>query len=298
MITARIWGGLGNQFFQYAYAFSVAQRTGSDLQLDLSFYDYEKVHKPILLEFSLDSRKICMMTDLPCRIGDLQGKWKNRLLWIPENSQTKLSNGQIYVKESRLHYMEHLAQLNENNVYLDGYWQCPVYFKHIRQDLVRQYRLISNNYLKVNSRLIEAITNTESVAVHIRRGDYLNKWNQIVYGLRPLPDAYYQATINQAKLRIQNPLFVFFTNDPVYVKDKYGSLPNVLIVSDIIQATDAEELMIMSMCKNHIIANSTFSWWAAWLSENTSQSVWAPKAGWGNRDILPATWNSVDVKWR
>lgn len=297
MITARIWGGLGNQLFQYAYAYTVAQRAGACLQLDMSFYENQTVRKPVLLDFSLDNSEVCTLKDLPDRVRELQGKWKNRALWISKNSQTIMPNGQLYIKESRLHYMEHLAKLNCDDIYLDGYWQCPLYFEQARKHLIRQYKLKNSDYLRLNSRLVDAIKDTDSVAIHIRRGDYLNKWNQIVYGLRPLPDSYYLDTINQARRKFDDPLFVFFTNDPDYVKDKFGSLPNVLLVPDMIQATDAEEMMIMSLCKNHIIANSTFSWWAAWLSENPDQSVWAPKTGWGNRDILPDRWKGIEIKW-
>ena len=291
MIIVKLWGGLGNQLFQYSYGYQLAKRLETDLKLDTSYYNKQNLRQPILLDFNLEYRDIIPEEQLYWTIKFLNKKNPNRIIRIPNYTCISIGKNFRYLKETRFHYDDRLQYYSKDNTYVDGYWQCPDYFEEQKENLINQFDL-NTDYLKRLKDIIFKIKSENSVAVHIRRGDYVGNKNPFSL-LSLLDKSYYIEAIKKAKIILGNPIFYFFTNDVEWVKKEFGEMSDSFIISDICQCSDIEELLIMSICKHQIISNSTFSWWAAWLNKNPKKIVWAPNEGWGNKNILTDRWSKI-----
>jgi hypothetical protein len=167
------------------------------------------------------------------------------------------------------------------NSFLSGYWQDETYFKNIRNVLLEEIQIRAELKSQVFNYFENKIKNTNAVSIHLRRGDFLETKNKNIFLI--LEKEYYKRAIELVKSRISKPQFFIFSdeidwaksnmgflNDPIYVVDRSGELK------------DYEELILMSHCKHNIIANSTFSWWAAWLNQNFSKMVIQPKSAFSD----------------
>ncbi|WP_188074704.1 alpha-1,2-fucosyltransferase [Planococcus sp. ANT_H30] len=293
MIIVKLWGGLGNQLFQYAYGYQLAEKLKTGLKLDISFYEKQNLRKPIILEFNLKFPETLSKKNLSPMTNFFNTKNVNRIIRIPSTFCLPIEDGFKYLKETRHYYKEELKVYNRNNVYIDGYWQCPLYFENMRSELISQFELKRSISLKMQG-FITKFEKENSIAIHVRRGDYVNNKNPFSK-LVLISKEYYDEAIKRAYEKIPNPHFYFFTNDVKWVKENYKNLPNSHIISDDISCEDFEELILISRCKHQIISNSTFSWWGAWLNSNIDKSVWAPEQGFGNNDILPTEWCKIPI---
>lgn len=161
--------------------------------------------------------------------------------------------------------------LAKNVGYFDGYWQHENYFKEIREILLKELTL-KNGFDIKNSNILTQIQNTESVSIHIRRGDYVS----LNYNIQDSLSYYYQA-INIISEKIKSPTYFIFSDDIDWVKENLKINGQVIYVNNNEEYQAAKDMLLMSHCKMNIIANSTFSWWSAWLNTNTDKIVIAPK---------------------
>jgi hypothetical protein len=178
------------------------------------------------------------------------------------------------------------------NVYLKGYWQTEKYFADIRNILLQDFSL--KREINPNcQQFIQKITNCNSVSLHIRRGDYAENQNlNRIHGLCSLD--YYQTSVNYLKKQIKEPHFFLFSDDPEWVKENLAIEDQTTIVSGN-NFADYEDLFLMSLCQHNIIANSSFSWWAAWLNRNSDKIVCTPKQWFAvksrnTQDLIPSNW--------
>jgi hypothetical protein len=174
---------------------------------------------------------------------------------------------------------------------LKGLWQSPLYFAKY-QDEIRKIFTIKENYIDNLDSIANDIKNSQSVSVHIRRGDYLSKIAYRELGLTSIE--FYKKSIAYMSETITNPQFYFFSDDIEWVKSEFH-LPNANFVSGEKTKNNIEDFYLMSQCKHNIIANSTFSWWAAWLNENPEKIVVAPikwfnKLRHSTKDLIPEKW--------
>lgn len=158
----------------------------------------------------------------------------------------------------------------KGHAYIRGKWQSHLYFDEIK-DLLRSELSLKFKPGKKNGKLLEKMKRENSVAVHVRRGDKLNHKRYADCSL-----AYYQAAIRYMEERVADVHFYLFSDDPEWAASKFSYLPNAtLITHNLLQ--DYEDFRLMSHCKHTIIANSTFSWWAAYLNANEQNMVVAPR---------------------
>ncbi|MCG8573075.1 MAG: alpha-1,2-fucosyltransferase, partial [Spirochaetes bacterium] len=148
------------------------------------------------------------------------------------------------------------------------------------------------NDFDYDQQLLKQIKNTNAIALHIRRGDYKNLELRSIYSQVDL--TYYQEAIKWLSNKVKNPFIYIFTNDPQWVKQEFSiSLP-CIIVNHTGDESDIADLYLMSQCKHFIIANSTFSWWGAWLGNNSKKLIIAPKKWYKNpeleQDLIPDEW--------
>jgi hypothetical protein len=300
-------GGLGNQLFQYAAGRSLAVRLDAELSLDISWfrmYNKRAFHLPFFnIEPRIATRReIRCFMDRPGFTGRLH-KWF-RLFVATEaklsaygfrrwKKEVSISQG-LYYKEPHFHYDSTFDSLS-GDVYLDGYWQSEKYFKAI-EGLIRNQFTLRAPPDKENSELAERITSCESVALHIRRGDYVtNPDLHLFHGLCDI--RYYIHAVNYLLSQLQSPQFFVFTDDPEWAKRNLDLLSPFVIVEHNGALRDYEDLRLLSLCKHNIIANSTFSWWGAWLNANGSKIVLAPEKWFhvemNESDLIPEGWRRI-----
>lgn len=293
MIIVKLWGGLGNQLFQYAYGYSLAKRLGTELRLDISFYHRQTLRKPVLLKLNIDEKTVLPDEEIPELIRFLNTKNPNRIIRIPSFSKFPVGGGFTYLKESRRRYHKKIHTYHQDNTYIDGYWQCEKYFKDYTDDLRRQFSIDLSEHEEIMG-VIEEIQSCNSISLHIRRGDYVNK-RKFYSNLILLGDQYFQDALETAINAVQDPVIYVFTDDVDWVRQHFTINAKYKMISDMIQCSDVEELLLMSKCRNHITSNSTYSWWAAWLNDNPEKQVWSPDKGWGNKHVLPEDWHRIEV---
>ena len=281
MIIANLRGGLGNQLFQYAFARRMSIVNNDDLKLDIySGYTNDKFKR----KYSLNNLNI-----------------KEELATHKEIKKIKYPYG-IFSKIKRFINFKILKRYNvefkkenlnlKGNLYLDGYWQSEKYFFDTRNTLLKELTL-KNSFSGVAKDIEKQEIECNSVSLHIRRADYiLNKQVNNDFGVCDL-DYYYKA-IKIIKNKVNNPHFFIFSDDINWAKDNLKIDDPIIFVSRA-NLQDYEELMLMTKCKHNIIANSSFSWWGAWLNNNPNKIVIAPKQWFKNlkintKDIVPETW--------
>jgi hypothetical protein len=275
-IVVILKGGLGNQLFQFAYAHALSKEYNAKLYLDISFFDKDARHGGYMLD----------SFNLPQNI-----KYKNisQINKFTLRLDSKL-NG-LLNKIFKLGYIAEKYQNLNNRVILDGYFQNENLFKDYKKDLINIFSDINLRLDSKTLQIIEKIKNTNSVSTHIRRGDYLNKNNIKIFN--QLSELYYQNAINFIKDKREDNITLFiFSNDIGWVKNNFKEYKNIVFVDN---KNPLIDLHLMSLCKHNIIANSTFSWWGAWLNKNDDKIVIAPKKWFNDKskntsDLIPKQW--------
>lgn len=273
LIIVRIWEGLGNQLFQYAYARSLKEQ-GHNVKLDLNkTYDYifKKNRKHYQRQNSIQKFNISLKDINVETYGKYQyiqqDRIKDKIIFILAKHRLWRYK---YFEETKNCYSRKLMTI-KGNYYIKGWFQDERYFSHIRSKLLRE--LTPKKKIKISNELKQALANKESVAIHIRRGDYV-KIHQT------LNMAYYEKAIEKMKNLYENPIFLIFSDDLAWVKENLNIFDSHIYVNDNGKLQDYEELFIMSKCKSNIISNSSFSWWGAWLNRNSEKIIIAPRNCW------------------
>lgn len=289
MIIFELIGGLGNQMFQYAAARSLSLRMESSLRLDTSAFDGYKLHQGFELGRIFNAPiNIAERLDLKNILGWKCNPTIRRFL---ARGELKLIRGKNFIVEPHFDYWSEINKLS-NNCYCIGYWQSERYFRdhseQIRKDF--SFKLPLN---EKNLKLAHEINQINAVSLHIRRGDYIsNPKAAEVHGTCSLD--YYRSAVKYIAEKIQFPHFYIFSDDILWVENSLKiDYPHVFVSSN--QGAESyNDMRIMSMCKHNIIANSSFSWWGAWLNPNPNKIVVAPRQWFakGNetKDLIPNSW--------
>jgi hypothetical protein len=278
MIIANIYGGLGNQLFQYAAGRQLAERNHTRLKLDIENFKKDKRREYLLNHFAL-KESFCTSLDKTIIKG------KNRIRKLLD----KDAQGNIYVEKS-VAFDEKVTGLG-NNIYLDGYFGNEKYFISI-ENIIRDEFRVTKTPDSINEMFLQKIKSTNSVALHVRRGDYVsNKETNAVHGVCSI--AYYKEAIARVADKTSDPHFFIFSDDMPWVKENLQI--NEFPVDYIEHNKDLahEDLRLMYSCKHTIIANSSFSWWGAWLNSNPGKIIIAPEK-WNN---IPGNETELPVQW-
>lgn len=281
MIIARLQGGMGNQLFQYAAVKALAAKLNVPFKLDnITSLPKDKLRKIALLDFQ-------------ATIDLASGKEMKQFIYFPSLYRhwpaffARL--GKNIYREPHFHFDQHFFRLTEP-VFIDGFWQSHLYFKDIeatiRQDFLLQEYLIKNVKQKG-----EELKNKNSVAVHIRRGDFLHPNAAAYHGI--LGTDYYAKAITLIREKVPGSSVHYFSDDIEWVKRNLPSGNAEFVSSHTVSAI--EDFFLMTQCRHNIIANSSFSWWTAWLNNNPDKIVVAPKKWFtdssiNTNDLIPAEW--------
>ena len=298
MIMVKLMGGLGNQMFQYAAARRLANHHDTSLLMDLSFLKnaHEK-NTPRVYE--LKHLNIKANIALPDQIAEFT---KNTRKKRPSRILSHLRR--VGLLPPRMHfYAEQHFQFDASvldapdNTYMSGYWQSEKYFLGI-EGIIRDEFVVITEADSWNREMAREIESTESVSIHIRRGDYVS--DSVIseyHGVCPL--GYYQEAIDAIVSRVRSPHFYVFSDDPAWVRDNLKIRHPLRYMDHNGLDQGHEDLRLMTLCRHHIIANSSFSWWGAWLSHNPGKIVIAPEKWFNKKDIntsdlLPDQWIKID----
>ncbi len=292
MIIVKLTGGLGNQMFQYALGRKLSILKDTELKLDI----ISELENPVLRDYY---KSLNQLRDYGLCNYNIEGhlatqkdinpflkkKWYERLLPYYKRA---------YIKQQQRSFDPNIFKVNKN-IYLEGNWQSSKYFDDIKNILVKEFTIKSSLDEK-NEMMLNHIVSSDSICVHIRRGDYVsNSSTNSKHGA--LVTQYYLEAFKYItkSAQLSRPTCFIFSDDLDWVREniKFDS-ENVYV--DINYATNNPHLDInlMKQCKHFIIANSTFSWWGAWLSETPNKIIVAPRNWYADSniktDILPETW--------
>lgn len=287
MIIANLKGGIGNQLFQYALGRHLSIKNKAELKLDISGLDRAEKVGNIYRTFDLYSFNITAPIANEDEIKKLKYPY-GRLSKIWRTFSFKV------LRKHNLLFDPKILTLPDNT-YLDGYWQSPKFFENIREVLIKDLTL-ANPPSPAAETYHTKIQNTNSVSLHVRRGDYIK--NPVVlkeFGI--CSNDYYTKAVKHILNSVNDPVFFVFSDDVDWVKENI-SLPDSTVYVQDPNLSAVEELILMSKCKHNIIANSSFSWWGAWLSSNnTSRVVIAPTPWFDHtpydKDLIPKSWIQI-----
>jgi hypothetical protein len=289
MIIVKLMGGLGNQMFQYAAGRCLSHLHKTELKLDLAFLNADSKNKYTQRNYGLNvfnidaglANELDLKPFLPLEKGKIT-RALQRKLPILYFKVVANESGHSFHKEF-YSYPKH--------VYLNGFWQSEKYFEPVKDIILKEFTLkekLSNE----NEELAGKIRNSNSVSLHIRRGDYVdNKEAFDFHGSCSLE--YYKEAINYLKNKSTGTSLFVFSDDVAWAKDNLKVDVPVHFVD--MNNPGYIDMHLMSICKHNIIANSSFSWWAAWLNQNPDKVVVAPvkwfaKENQRTPDIYPDTW--------
>jgi hypothetical protein len=289
MFIVKIHYGLGNQLFQYAFGRSLSLNRGIPFSLDLHFYKGHEQDSQHPRVYQLD--KFCIQANTASEdvVRSLvQPSTFDRSLIQIENIFRPYYKRRI-VYERSLNFDEHMWQVKDN-VYLAGYWQDLRYFEKY-ESVIRSDLKFMTEPKGLNKELLKTISTVESVAIHVRRGDYITDSFHTEYvGVAEMP--YYRNATKFLKGKINEARYFVFTDDPEWVKLNFDPGVPYQLIDHNDQVNAFEDLRLMSACKHQVISNSSFGWWGAWLNSNDQKIVVAPNV-WrknGPEMYKPVNW--------
>ncbi|MBI4224882.1 MAG: alpha-1,2-fucosyltransferase [Candidatus Sungbacteria bacterium] len=292
-IIVKTVGGLGNQLFQYALGKAVSSRLNTELLLDIDtsvIWQGVRVHEFSLGNFNIPVRK-ARGTDMFGFVALRRHKKFFNFLYRHLRLKRKLLP--FYYPERTFAYDPDVF-LQKNNTYFDGFWQTEKYFHGIESELRKQITL-AKPFSEYSQTISNEIKKTNAVSLHVRRTDYVtDPKSSVFHGICSMQ--YYQKAIEYIAQRVDSPHFFIFSDDYEWSVEnfKFLQFPYTCISNG--ADKNYEDMTLMSQCQYHIIANSSFSWWGAWLDPRKDKIVIAPKQWFANapkndtKDLLPDTW--------
>jgi hypothetical protein len=318
MIISQLNGGLGNQLFQYAFGRTIALKNKTYLIIDKTRFGPQGTISNIDEQSSLG-------LDLITRIKKKLRNFKKRYYSLGKLDHYHIDTVRTYglkyfnIQEKELNWAiilglrikkklglsiniidkEHEQSFNiqnleiKNNSYLIGYWQSPKYFNDMKDKLTEELS-VSTSPNKYNKKILHSIKNESSVSIHVRRGDYIkHQTHNQNFGTCDME--YYNRSISYIKDKVPNASFYIFSDDPDWAEEYINVQGSKRFISRNDQSLDYEDLRLMYSCKHNITANSTFSWWGAYLNQNKNKIILTPKLwfinpSWSDKDLVPNEW--------
>lgn len=290
LIIVKLQGGLGNQLFQYAAGRRLAIRHDTPLKLDLNWFSQYQLRSYALnlfpIQESIATREEVAELKGTARTGVMRKLFRLRQKYRPYYRRV------IFAESYRKPFDSNIWK-TPRDVYLEGYWQDERYFVDINDIIKQEFTMKSTPEVRTRA-LAQQISSSQSVSLHVRRGDGVSGPQD--YGLCGLD--YYRKCVDFIVKKVTKPQFFVFSDDPEWTYEHIKLDYSAVYVTHNLQRRDHEDLWLMSLCKHNIIANSTFSWWGAWLNPNPDKIVLAP-ARWFKelnndaRGLVPDAWTKI-----
>jgi hypothetical protein len=277
MIIIQLKGGLGNQMFQYALYRELLHR-GKEVKIDdVTGFEHDKLRIPVLDRFGIEYEKatheeVVAITDSRM---DIFSRIRRKLT----GRKTK------EIVEVEGIFDPQILELDE--AYLVGYWQSEKYFtspeviEHLQETFSKRPQEIMHD--SVSWTTLQQIECCESVSIHVRRTDYLDAEHIKIHNL--CSETYYKNAISMVRQKHPNAVFFIFTDDKEWCKEHFKGHNFINVELQEGEFTDVADMLLMSRCKHHIMANSSFSWWSAWIGDTPEKMVIAPAKWINNRKM-------------
>lgn len=285
MIIVKIYGGMANQLFQYAAGYALSLKKDVPLKLDLSYFREENT----------DTKRVFELNKFPIDYHlasqeEIDQIFKFRKLDYLCNKFLPVSHKRFYGEKSPGFY-KNFFELGDN-VYLRGYFQSEKYFMDCKQEIVDQFsfKVEMTNHLQAS---LEKIKESVTISLHVRLGDYLAPSANSI--MEPFDLAYYKRAIDYMQMQFNKPKFLVFSDQIDSAKTLLDIDADLFFVDAALSKNAYEDFYLMQRCQHHIITNSTFSWWAAYLNQQRHKKVVAPqkwyKKHFGDAtDLYPENW--------
>ena len=273
IVISRIAGGIGNQLFQYAASLAFAKLYNAKLYLDLSTFFHPKYINP---EGFLLDKVFKIDVSQPTRLEYFKtlGLASPILPFRFRINYEKLCSN-YFVEKTQCRLEERFFSYKGKNCYLEGYWQLEDYFKDIREILIRKLHFNSDNLSNIASKINKTLINQNSVSIHVRRADYISNkvYRNLYYECN---EKYFRSAMAFISERVSDPKFYVFSDDIEWAKAQ-SFFSECNFIQHETTSGSWNDLFLISCCKHNIIANSSFSWWGAWLNQNPQKIVIGPK---------------------
>lgn len=300
MILVRLMGGLGNQMFQYAFGYYLAKKNNTVLKVDESLLQDRSLPHEVVTHRTLDLVDIFDFNIIKASKSEIEyfnGKinQKSFIVRAVNSVLWRLRKHNLIVEGSRT-FDSSLINLNDNKCIVGG-WQCEKYFSAVKNDIKTLYKF-RHPLLPQSKLLADNIVAVNSVCLHVRRGDYVTS-SLYSNTIGALDLDYYYRAINEMSQKVRFPVFYIFSDDLKWCKENIViPFDHVFVEEEHVGAKASNYLYLMSLCTNHIISNSTFSWWAAWLAEKKESVVigpikWFKDSKLNGIDIIPERWVKI-----
>lgn len=290
MIYVRVVGGIGNQLLRYAAARALATRNNTELVIDLSWFrDKQTPTRRYALEkLNISGRRTTLLE----HFGLYQIRQPGRKAALVRTFIPPLLRRIRHVVETDMPFKQWIHDLR-GDVYLDADCYSEKYFEDIEPQLRKELTLRSPTSFFLGMR--KKMAGCNSIALHIRRGDFV--WNPKVNN-GTLSQEYYQDAVSYIAQQHPNPIIFVFSDDLPWVKEHLKLPYSTEFVEHPTEARDWEEIFLIASCKHQITANSSFSWWGAWLNTNPDKIVCAPKQWFldptkNTIDVVPSNWHRI-----
>lgn len=285
MIIAEIVGGLGNQLFEYAHARALSIKLNQELRFDLSFF--ERYHIPDVYRLNFFNTNINIATS--DEIDRIKRRIRKPDLFrriYKKVGGSPYINTKHHFDNNRIDSCEIDSLRIIDDLYISGYFDSEKYFSNNIKIIKKEFTLKEPLNLE-NLDVMFQIIESNSVSIHIRRGDYVG--NPF---FAEIPIDYYYKAVNYIEDQSPDSIYYIFSDDLEWVRSNLHLNRKMVFVKCNNAKTDYMELKLMAACKHNIIANSSFSWWGAWLNDNPSKIVISPSIWYNNNNnnITPANW--------
>lgn len=293
LVVSQIIGGLGNQMFQYATGRAISLNSDVPLVLDVSGYANYRLHNGFeLFKVFNFAPSIATKKDIYSVLGWRSGKIFRKIMMRPSGI---IFRDPKMIVEPYSHYWPEITNVSRC-CYLAGYWQSEKYFKNV-ETTIRADFTFKNTPSQLNAELAEQIRQVDAVSLHVRRGDYAKDLKaNATHGLCSLD--YYQSAVRWISDQIKQPHFFVFSDDIDWVTNNLRIDFPCHYVDHNQGVESYNDMNLMSMCRHNIIANSSFSWWGAWLNKSPEKIVIAPKKWFADgrevKDLFPHGWVTIE----
>lgn len=295
MIIVKLWGGMCNQMFQYAFGYAIAKKYNDDLAFDVDFYENQPGHvgkRKVIGKEVFPNLSKMQFIKRPSWVKPFENKYISHIIRYNWGCNLFIQK-KHFLMEKIHHFYPQISHKEDVDNYYDGYWQTGLYFEDVAENLKYEFTP-SEEVLKKVKTWRDSIDSSNCVAVHIRRGDYLSKVNSrsLKTGNVIGDETYYLKAIALMKSKIENPIFCFFSDDIEWCKKTFGErVENSLFVEN--QGHDAAivDLFSIASCEHGIMSPSSFSWWGNWLRSNKQGSiVIAPDGNYCAKEYFDNNW--------
>ena len=282
-------GGLGNQMFQYALAMALS-KMGKDVYVNGFIADYENDHNGMELHdvFNIDTSNGFLTNLFVKFIYKFVVKYRKY-----SSLMSVIGVECLFDVDNNFDWIKSCYNLKLFNIWF-GRFQSELFFLNCKDEILRTFQFDGKKVSCDTRNVVDNIMRNESVSIHIRKGDYMDRKNYDLYA-NICTDKYYQYCVSIVNDKIDNPIFFVFSDDKKWVLENLELPINTVFVDWNVGRESWKDMYLMSICKHNIIANSTFSWWAAYLNKNPNKLVLCPRK-YTNVDISDCFYHKEWIK--